>query len=403
MSAVGADAAQAGGATAPGVQGGSTGACTDGVSRETLAGASAAAFDATGAGSTAGATGASVGAVGMANAGAAGAAAAPAASSAGGALPDALLQSLRNPAALQRMWQAVLSSLKKAKASYGVLFLNTKAVFDEASGTLLVEFPAENDFAFKTAQGAGVQDELSRAVAQACGVAMPFMMTKAGARPAAAMAAQVAQPSASGAQASAAQGFQTPAAQAAQSAASPAAGFASAAQPASVATAAGAAAGAGATVSAAAGAPASGAMPADPSAPRGHHGIDAMTGASTQPGAAERGYGVAYDEVPVDLYDEVPYDDSGYGAPAPASAAAEAAPWEDPAPATPSGSAAPTSPVSAAAPASASPAFVPPTAAASATPAASGGDAPAGEGPSAEDLNAMLAFGFGDGVGFTEV
>ena len=38
-----------------------------------------------------------------------------------------LLASLQNPAALQRVWQAALATLKKSKAAYGVLFLNTKA------------------------------------------------------------------------------------------------------------------------------------------------------------------------------------------------------------------------------------------------------------------------------------
>ncbi|MFR1638434.1 MAG: hypothetical protein ACLSVD_04210 [Eggerthellaceae bacterium] len=31
---------------------------------------------------------------------------------------------------MQRVWQAVLATLKKNKAAYGVLFLNTKAVYD---------------------------------------------------------------------------------------------------------------------------------------------------------------------------------------------------------------------------------------------------------------------------------
>ena len=62
---------------------------------------------------------------------------------------DQLKASLQNPAALQRVWQAVLATLKKNKAAYGVLFLNTKAVYDAGKDTLIIEFPAENSFAFK--------------------------------------------------------------------------------------------------------------------------------------------------------------------------------------------------------------------------------------------------------------
>ncbi|MEG2261188.1 MAG: DNA polymerase III subunit gamma/tau, partial [Raoultibacter sp.] len=41
--------------------------------------------------------------------------------------------SLKNPAALQRIWQSALTELKKTKPAYGVMFLNTKVTFDEAS------------------------------------------------------------------------------------------------------------------------------------------------------------------------------------------------------------------------------------------------------------------------------
>ena len=70
---------------------------------------------------------------------------------------DQLKASLQNPAALQRVWQAVLATLKKNKAAYGVLFLNTKAVYDAGKDTLIIEFPAENSFAFKAVQKPDVQ------------------------------------------------------------------------------------------------------------------------------------------------------------------------------------------------------------------------------------------------------
>ena len=82
---------------------------------------------------------------------------------------DQLKASLQNPAALQRVWQAVLATLKKNKAAYGVLFLNTKAVYDAGKDTLIIEFPAENSFAFKAVQKPDVQEAVSVALNQACG------------------------------------------------------------------------------------------------------------------------------------------------------------------------------------------------------------------------------------------
>lgn len=90
-----------------------------------------------------------------------------------------LSESLGNPAALQRLWQAALTALKKNKAAYGVLFLNTKAVYDAASGMLAIEFPAENSFAFKAVQKPDVQDAVSLALQQACGEAPAFHYTQA--------------------------------------------------------------------------------------------------------------------------------------------------------------------------------------------------------------------------------
>ena len=87
---------------------------------------------------------------------------------------DQLKASLQNPAALQRVWQAVLATLKKNKAAYGVLFLNTKAVYDAGKDTLIIEFPAENSFAFKAVQKPDVQEAVSAALNQACGESLHF-------------------------------------------------------------------------------------------------------------------------------------------------------------------------------------------------------------------------------------
>lgn len=107
----------------------------------------------------------------------------PVAPQGGASASDQLKASLQNPAALQRVWQAALATLKKNKAAYGVLFLNTKAVYDERNGLLVIEFPAENSFAFKAVQKSDVQDAVGVALSQACGEALPFAYAQAGSAP----------------------------------------------------------------------------------------------------------------------------------------------------------------------------------------------------------------------------
>ena len=100
-------------------------------------------------------------------------------SAAASSAPSAeLAASLQNPAALQRIWQATLSTLKKNKAAYGVLFLNTKALYRADKGLLVIEFPAENSVAFKAVQKPDVQDAVLTALTQACGAALPFTYTQ---------------------------------------------------------------------------------------------------------------------------------------------------------------------------------------------------------------------------------
>ena len=88
--------------------------------------------------------------------------------------------SLSNPAALQRVWRAALAALKKQKAAYGVLFMNTHVRFDDARGGIVVEFPAENAFAFKAVQKAEVEDALAQALVQASGTSIAFSYAQAG-------------------------------------------------------------------------------------------------------------------------------------------------------------------------------------------------------------------------------
>ncbi|RXZ54112.1 DNA polymerase III subunit gamma/tau [Senegalimassilia faecalis] len=123
---------------------------------------------------------------------------APAATPAAAAQPAAggnpqLAATMENPAALQRMWQVTLASLKRSKAAYGVLFLGTKAVWNAQSNMLSIEFPKENAFAFKAVQKPDVQEAVAAALSQACGGQnVPFAYQQAGSAPAPAAAAPVA-------------------------------------------------------------------------------------------------------------------------------------------------------------------------------------------------------------------
>lgn len=130
---------------------------------------------------------------------AAAAAAVAGASAVCGAISAELADTLRNEAALQRIWSSAIASLKKSKAAYGVLFLNTKAVLDEGRGMLVIEFPVENAFAFNAVQKPDVQDAVSAALAQSCGAVIPFAFSKGPSQGASVVAA----PSASSSEASA--------------------------------------------------------------------------------------------------------------------------------------------------------------------------------------------------------
>ena len=279
----------------------------------------------------------------------------------GNAPSGSLLDNLQNPAALQRVWQAALTTLKKSKAAYGVLFLNTKAAFDAARATLVVEFPAENTFAFKAVQKPDVQDALAEALRQACGEQLAFVFAQAGSASSAGSAA--------GAGAAAVSGCTAASDGAAQALGSvrPAAEARAAIQQqpprddrqpqAAVQSAATSQAG-------------SAAEPASRTSPR----------AGFEPPAPE--------PTPVDLYDEMPpYDDEPFAHDDYAPAAATR-----PASSAPSGTANALSPDTSAA--SGAVASAPPSSAALAT----------GEGASSSaDLEAILATSFGDGVVIEEV
>ena len=299
---------------------------------------------------------------------------APPASAAAGALSPEITAALSNMASLQRLWAGVLASLKKSKAAYGVLFMNTKAVFDAAAGALLIEFPAENDFAFRAVQKPDVQAELAQALRREAHGDIPFELRKGGAS--APMASAHA----------AASAFNVPA-PASQSVPAPSAASAS---PMS---------GAPSSVSAPA-VPASAAVPA------------------LSPAPAPDDDRPPYDDyVPYDDAD-IPFEDpfasrgaSPQGAatfPAPSvsanaspAASSEVPPWEE-APQVPAPSGAtPQAPASAPAPSPAPSMAAPSASALPPEPDAVSGPSP---NPVEEpDLAASLAFGFGDGVNFEEV
>lgn len=300
---------------------------------------------------------------------------APSAPAAAGSLSPEIVATLSNMAALQRLWAGVLASLKKSKAAYGVLFMNTKAVFDAAAGALLIEFPAENDFAFRAVQKPDVQAELAQALRREAHGDIPFELRKGGAS--APMASASAAASAFNAPAPVAQSVPAPSAVSSAASASPMSG-----------------------------APSSVNAPAVPAS------------AAASPAPAPDDDRPPYDDyVPYDDAD-IPFEDpfasrgaSPQGAatsPAPSvsanaapAAPSEVPPWED-APQVPAPSGAtPAAPASAPAP---SPAPSMATPSASALPPEP--DAVSGPSPNPveePDLAASLAFGFGDGVNFEEV
>ena len=251
------------------------------------------------------------------------------------------------------------------------LFMNTKAVFDAAAGALLIEFPAENDFAFRAVQKPDVQAELAQALRREAHGDIPFELRKGGAS--APMASAPAAASAFNAPAPIARSVPAPSA---------------------------------ASASPMSGAPSSVSAPAVPAS---------AAAPASSPAPAPDDDRPPYDDyVPYDDAD-IPFEDpfasrgaSPQGAatsPAPSvsanaspAASSEVPPWEE-APQVPAPSGA----------TPAAPAFAPapsPMAAPSASALPPEPDAVSGPSPNPveePDLAASLAFGFGDGVNFEEV
>lgn len=82
-----------------------------------------------------------------------------------------------SPSAFPKLWDTALAHLKKTSAAFGVLFMNTRASYDESSSTIAIEFSAGNDFAFQAAHKPEVQKALKDALVKA-GIAFPFTMSQ---------------------------------------------------------------------------------------------------------------------------------------------------------------------------------------------------------------------------------
>lgn len=93
-------------------------------------------------------------------------------SAASGALPI----EVTNPAAVQRFWHSVTSSLRKANPARGVLFMNAK-IFGESNGSgLVITFGKDNGFAYTAAQKPEVQQLLSQTIDLIAGGHIPYRL-----------------------------------------------------------------------------------------------------------------------------------------------------------------------------------------------------------------------------------
>ncbi len=76
---------------------------------------------------------------------------------------------LSNPAALQRAWKAVVTAIKQADIAQGILLVNVKARPDDSGSGVVLEFPADNPFAFSRIQRPEMQETIRNQFAQALG------------------------------------------------------------------------------------------------------------------------------------------------------------------------------------------------------------------------------------------
>ncbi len=101
---------------------------------------------------------------------------APASAPSQGAVAMTASIDLSNPAALQRFWRSVTSTLRKVNPARGVLFMNAK-VFAEPDGKgIIVQFGKDGGFAYNAAQKSEVQELLAKTIAQVAGGTVPYRL-----------------------------------------------------------------------------------------------------------------------------------------------------------------------------------------------------------------------------------
>lgn len=93
------------------------------------------------------------------------------------AAPNAALAiDVTNPAAVQRFWHTVTSSLRKANPARGVLFMNAKISGESNGSGLVVTFAKDNGFAYTAAQKPEVQQLLSQTIDSVAGSHIPYRL-----------------------------------------------------------------------------------------------------------------------------------------------------------------------------------------------------------------------------------
>lgn len=114
---------------------------------------------------------------------------------------------LSNPAAIQRFWHTVTTSLRKANPARGVLFMNAKVSANAQGTELVISFSRDNGFAYTAAQKPEVQQLLAQTISQVAGGMVPYrlVLEGQGAAPAHAPAQATSQQSAPAAQPASAQ------------------------------------------------------------------------------------------------------------------------------------------------------------------------------------------------------
>ena len=94
---------------------------------------------------------------------------------------------LTNAAALQRMWHAVTSALRKSNPARGVLFMGAKIEADPQNQGVKIVFSPDSSFAYAAAQKKEVKDVLAQSFIEVTGGSVPFqlLMAQGGSTPSA--------------------------------------------------------------------------------------------------------------------------------------------------------------------------------------------------------------------------